>query len=130
MPARTTPTDPAVAQAIELGELNRGIKDIIHLLNNDAQARNALVGKALNNAPQEVAVPPLIKWLVGSIATLGASALIGLGIWVVTSISTMSETLARMDERMKGSDTSVQGELGELRRRVTAVELFHQEGRK
>jgi hypothetical protein len=68
------------------------------------------------------------KWFATAIAGLGSAALIGLGIWLVSSVSTMSETLARMDERMKGNDTSVQSELTELRRRVTAVELYHQEG--
>jgi type IV secretory pathway TrbD component len=72
------------------------------------------------------ATPPFVKWFAGAIAGLGSTALIGLGIWLVTSVSSMSETLARMDERMKGNDSSVQSELNELRRRVTAVELRQQ----
>jgi hypothetical protein len=123
---RPPPVDPVHSQGVELGELNRGIKDLIHLVSNDMQARSALTAKAL--APKEAEVPPLIKWLVGAVATLGATALIGLGIWLVTSVSQMSETLARMDERMKGNDTSVQAEMNELRRRITAVELRDQEG--
>lgn len=118
----STPESTALSQGVELGELNRGIKDLIHLVSNDMQARSALTAKALQ-APPEAAVPPIIKWLVGAISGLGMAALVGLGIWLVSSVSTMSETLARMDERMKGSDSSVQGELGELRRRVTALEL-------
>jgi hypothetical protein len=94
----------------------------------EAAATNAILKyKAQQlSEPRETPLPPIIKWLVGAIAGLGSTALIGLGIWLVTSVGTMSETLARMDERMKGNDTSVQSELGELRRRITAVELRQQ----
>ena len=44
-------------------------------------------------------IPPLVKWLVGAIAAFGTASLIGLGFWLVSSVSTMRETLARMDER-------------------------------
>lgn len=43
--------------------------------------------------------PPMVKWLVGAIAAFGSASLIGLGFWLVSSVSTMRETLARMDER-------------------------------
>lgn len=123
---KTTGDESPPLPGVELGEISRGIKDIIHALNNDAQARSALTARALET-PKEVPLPPFVKWFSVAIATLGSTALIGLGIWLVTSVSTMSETLARMDERMKGNDTSVQSELNELRRRVTAVELYHQD---
>jgi hypothetical protein len=48
-------------------------------------------------APPEA--PPLVKWLVGAIASLGALSMIGMAFWLVSSVSTMRETLARMDER-------------------------------
>ena len=33
--------------------------------------------------------PPIVKWLVGAIAAFGSAALIGLGFWLVTSVSSM-----------------------------------------
>ena len=47
--------------------------------------------------------PPMVKWLVGAIAGLGAASMIGMGFWLVSSVSNMRETLARMDERQSMS---------------------------
>ncbi len=49
--------------------------------------------------PRDNPAPPMVKWLVGAIAAFGSASLIGLGFWLVSSVSTMRETLARMDER-------------------------------
>jgi hypothetical protein len=99
----------------------------------DQVAEAAATSMAIKMKAQQVgesrdAATPFVKWFAAAVAGLGSTALIGLGIWLVTSVSTMSETLARMDERMKGSDTSMQSEMNELRRRVTAVELEQKDG--
>jgi len=49
--------------------------------------------------PSDAQPHPMVKWLVGAIAAFGSASLIGLGFWLVSSVSTMRETLARMDER-------------------------------
>lgn len=48
---------------------------------------------------KEPPLHPLIKWFLGAIGALGSAAIIGLGLWLVSSVSNMRETLARIDER-------------------------------
>lgn len=74
------------------------------------------------DAPRETPVPPLVKWLVGAIGGLGSAALIGLGIWLVSSVSTMRETLARMDERQVSATATQDGRFEEINRRLTRLE--------
>jgi exoribonuclease II len=50
--------------------------------------------------PVVAETPPLIKWVVGAAAALGLAAMIGGGSWLVSSVSQMQVTLARLDERM------------------------------
>ena len=59
----------------------------------------AMLYRIKDKVPPPAEAPPLVKWLVGAIAALGGAAMIGLGFWLVSSVSTMRETLARMDER-------------------------------
>ena len=74
--------------------------------------------------PREAPIPPLIKWLVGAIAAFGTAAVIGLGFWLVTTVSSMQVTLARLDERM-ASGSVKDSRFEELDRRVTTLETFH-----
>lgn len=67
---------------------------------------------------------PLVKWLVGAIAAFGSAALIGLGFWIVTSISTMQQTLTRLDERIQNGAVR-DGRYEDLDRRVTTLEGYH-----
>ncbi|MCW1431410.1 hypothetical protein [Novosphingobium sp. JCM 18896] len=80
-------------------------------------------------AAKEPPIHPLVKWLVGAIAGLGAAAIIGIGFWLVSSVSGMQQTLARMDERMV-SGAVKDGRVDELDRRVTKLEAYHQGGAK
>lgn len=68
--------------------------------------------------------PPLIKWLVGAVAAFGSAALIGLGIWLVSTVSAMQVTLARMDERMVSGSVK-DSRVDQIERRVTALELVN-----
>ncbi len=63
----------------------------------DSVAKSMLYRIREHTVPPEI--PPMVKWLVGAIAAFGTASLIGLGFWLVSSVSTMRETLARMDER-------------------------------
>jgi hypothetical protein len=58
-----------------------------------------LMPRSAKEARGQAEAPPLVKWLVGAIASLGALSMIGMAFWLVSSVSTMRETLARMDER-------------------------------
>lgn len=70
-------------------------------------------------------IPAPLKWaaiIASTVITVSASA--GL-IWLVTSVSEMSVTLARLDERISGYMTSQNSEIDELRRRVDTLESYH-----
>jgi len=67
-------------------------------------------------------VHPLVKWVVGAVAALGLAAMIGGGTWLVSSVSEMQVTLARMDERM-ASGSVRDSRVDDLERRVAAIEM-------
>lgn len=67
-------------------------------------------------------VHPLVKWLIGAIAALGSAAMIGLGFWLVSSVSTMRETLARMDERQVLSSAMLADRFQAIDQRLARLE--------
>lgn len=73
---------------------------------------------------KEPPIHPLVKWVVGTVAALGLAAIIGGMTWLVSSVSEMQITLARMDERMTTGAVK-DGRVDELDRRVTKLESYH-----
>lgn len=70
---------------------------------------------------KEAPLHPLVKWVVGTIAALGLAAIIGGGTWLISSVSAMQITLARLDERM-GSGAVKDARFDEIERRVSKNE--------
>lgn len=70
--------------------------------------------------------PPLVKWVVGTVAAVGLAAFIGGGTWLVSSVAEMRETLARMDERMQGQGTAQNSRDDEQDRRIRSLESYHE----
>lgn len=77
--------------------------------------------------PVEAAVPPLIKWMVGAAAALGLAAVVGGGTWLVSSMSQVQITLARMDERMTTGSVK-DSRFDEHERRIVKLESYHSQG--
>lgn len=71
--------------------------------------------------PREAPVPSMIKWLVGAIAAFGSAAIVGLGFWLVSSVSALLVTTARIDERMS-SGSIKDNRVEDIERRVTKNE--------
>lgn len=70
-------------------------------------------------------IPAPLKWaaiIASAVLTVSASA--GL-IWMVTSVSEMSVTLARMDERMGGYIAAQETRMIALERRTSDLEAYH-----
>ncbi len=67
-------------------------------------------------------MPPFVKWFSVAVGALGSAALVGLGIWLVTSVSTMSNTLARMDERQIASAASLADRFERIDERLARLE--------
>jgi hypothetical protein len=74
---------------------------------------------------KEPAIHPLVKWLVGAIAGLGSAAIIGGGVWLVSSVSEMQKTLVRLDERMANGAVK-DARFDALERRVIVLERYQQ----
>ncbi len=73
-------------------------------------------------------IPAPLKWaaiIASAVLTVSASA--GL-IWMVTSVSEMSVTLARMDERMGGYIEAQAVQMQQLEGRVDQLEDYHRSG--
>ncbi len=88
------------------------------------QVAEAVIVKydAAHPRPKEPEIPGPLKWAAGIIAAVFAAGITAGVFWIVTSISEMQVTLARMDERM-ASGSIKDGRVDELERRVTAIEL-------
>lgn len=73
-------------------------------------------------------IPAPLKWAGAIIAGLFTAGTATLAFWLVSTVSEMTVTLARMDERM-ASQTAVQtGQVADLTTRVTALESYHKAG--
>jgi hypothetical protein len=69
--------------------------------------------------------PPLVKWVVGTVAALGLAATIGGGTWLVSSVGEMQVTLARMDERLAGQADGQGARYDDHERRIRTLEGYH-----
>lgn len=72
-------------------------------------------------------IPAPLKWASGIVAALFTAGVASLAFWLVSSVSDMQVTLARMDERM-ASGTVKDARFEELDRRVTMLESYHKAG--
>lgn len=79
--------------------------------------------------PKEPPIPAPLKWAGGIVAALMIACVSGLGIWLVTTVSEMQVTLARMDERMM-SGSIRDNRVEDIERRVRTNEAAIVELRK
>lgn len=73
-------------------------------------------------------IPAPLKWaaiVASAVLTLSAT---GGVIWLVTSVSQMSVTLARLDERMGGYIDAQAARMTDIERRVDRLEGYHATG--
>lgn len=74
---------------------------------------------------QEAKIPAPLKWAGVIVAALFTAGTATLAFWLVSTVSDMQVTLARMDERMVGG-TVKDSRVDDLERRVTKLETFEQ----
>lgn len=75
---------------------------------------------------QKMDIPAPLKWAGAIVAALMTAGVIGIAGWLVTSVSGMQETLARMDERTRISAEQQTKQTEEVQRRLTRLERFHE----
>lgn len=73
-------------------------------------------------------IPAPLKWAAAIFSAIISVAATGGLIWLVTSVSEMSVTLARLDERMVAYTESQNNRIDELERRTGQLERYHREG--
>lgn len=67
-------------------------------------------------------IPPPLKWAAGVITALLATGVGGTAVWLMTTVNEMQVTLARMDERMENSSTTLDDRFQEHERRIGRLE--------
>ena len=82
-------------------------------------------------APREhTELPPPLKWAATIIAGLFTAGIATLAFWIVSTLSEMQVTVARIDERQQLQAGDIDGKFQEHDRRITTLEGFHRTGAK
>ena len=82
----------------------------------------------LRQASVTTEIPAPLKWASVIIAGLFTAGTATLAFWLVSTVSEMQVTLARMDERL-ANQTAVQSEqIKEISGRVRVLESYHRQG--
>lgn len=100
---------------------------------NEAQVRlvaeqvvdAALVKVHGNLNPPEARIPTPLRWAAGIVAGLFTAGSAAMALWLVTSVSNMQVTLARMDERLANQNDAQLKAIEQLDGRVTDLEAYH-----
>ncbi|WP_390549898.1 hypothetical protein [Qipengyuania sp. MTN3-11] len=92
----------------------------------------ATILKVVQDHPElktkQAEIPAPLKWAGGIIAALFTAGITGLGFWIVTTLSDVQVTVARMEERTALQDTSRDDRFTEIERRVNQLETYHRTG--
>ncbi|WP_230281930.1 hypothetical protein [Croceicoccus sp. Ery15] len=73
-------------------------------------------------------IPAPLKWGAAIIAGLFTAGTATLAFWLFSSVSQMTVTLARMDERMASYTDAQSARMKDMERRVDALESYHRNG--
>ena len=82
----------------------------------------------LRQASVTTEIPAPLKWASVVIAGLFTADTATLAFWLVTSVSEMQVTLARMDERLANQTAVQSDQIKDISGRVTALESYHRQG--
>lgn len=91
------------------------------------QVAEAVITKFVAEHPLKTEIPAPLKWAGAVAAAIFAGGTLALVFWLVSSVSQMQVTLARMDERM-ASGSVKDSRYEEIDRRVTKLETASQRG--
>ena len=88
------------------------------------QVAEAAITKFYAEHPPKAELPSPLKWAGIIMAGVFTTGLGAMAVWLVSTVSDMQVTLARLDERM-ASGAVKDSRYEELDRRVTTLETFH-----
>lgn len=94
------------------------------------QVAEAVIMKYESEHPRtrDIDIPAPLKWAATIIAGLFTAGVAAGVFWLVSSVSEMQVTLARMDERMTTGSVK-DSRVDEIERRVTKLETYHSGGK-
>lgn len=104
-------------------------------IGNEAQVRvvaeqvvEAAIVKLTTEHPEIVrpVISPVLKWVAGLAATVMALCLVGGLGWVVSTLSSLQQTVTRIDERQQLNGDSMGKRIDAVEGRVTRLEAYHQ----
>ncbi|GGO95060.1 hypothetical protein [Stakelama pacifica] len=75
--------------------------------------------------PSKAEIPPILKVAGGIVTALMTAAIIGVCFWIITTLSDMKDTVARMDERLALTSNNTGQRIDQIDRRVTQLEALH-----
>lgn len=107
-------SDPEAARAF--GKIEGQLKELVHISAGEAQRQEA-IARTLSKPD----IPAPLKWAAAIIAGLFTAGTATLVFWLVSSVSEMQVTLARMDERMVSGSVR-DSRVDALELRVTKIE--------
>lgn len=93
------------------------------------QAADIALTKYLAPVPEpKVEIPAPMKWAAGIISAVMTAAIVGIFVWLVSTVNTMQQTLVRIDERQKSQMESQDARFADNDRRIRRLEGFHNLG--
>lgn len=82
----------------------------------------------LRQASATTEIPAPLKWASIIIAGLFTAGTATLAFWLVSTVSLMQVTLARMDERLANQTVVQSDQIKDIAGRVTVLESYHRQG--
>lgn len=82
----------------------------------------------LRQASVTTEIPAPLKWAGAVVAGLFTAGTATLAFWLVSTVSEMQVTLARMDERLANQTAMQSDQLKDIGARVTELESYHKQG--
>ena len=78
--------------------------------------------------PAKADIPAPLKWAGGIVAALITMGFGAMAVWLVTTVSAMQVTLARMDERQQLQANGQETRFTDIERRLSMLESYHSKG--
>lgn len=75
--------------------------------------------------PPKAEIPQIMKVAGAIVTALMTAAIIGVCFWIITTLSDMKDTVARMDERLALTSNNTGQRIDQIDRRVTQLEALH-----
>lgn len=105
-------------------------------LGDDAQIRGILeqaiaatIIKLRETEKPKVEIPAWVKWMVGVGTTFLTTGIIGLGFWMVGTLSEVQLSVREINTQLS-TKGAIEQRFSEQDRRITALESYHSGGRK